>query len=474
MPPYSPERRTALVLCGTGVHGAYHAGVLRALQEAGVKIDVFAGHGVGAATAALGAVDGAARLWEPGGIWTGTGLSSLYGWTRHVRVAAWLAAALAVAVLSPVLVLVLGAVVYALAFVLGMAGASAGTSLTAVYGAWLQNALSGGGLPTIVPRIVMLVAAALLLWVAVSAVQARWSTTGRRRARGPWWWHVVGAPLDASSARDAFGAAIDQIVRGGATGDPSRTGAVGRRYADLLLDNLGQPGFRELVLVTMDLDARRDVVAALLREPYRHEFLAPRAGRDRQAEVLDLAGQGRDHSLDVVAAALTPPGLCEPQRVTFAPDSFWRGETHRWCDRPAAARLLEEVAATGASQAIVVSAVAPMGKPHRLSVPRLDLRGRLAESIAAGESAALRDALDLARLRFDSVYVICPPHNPLGAFDVGGAFDDASDRWQPVSELLDRAYEDAYRQFIEPVVGASGEHLARPLTPGRADPDRLG
>ena len=45
MAQYSPERRTALVLCGTGVHGAYHAGVLRALQEAGVKIDIIAGPG---------------------------------------------------------------------------------------------------------------------------------------------------------------------------------------------------------------------------------------------------------------------------------------------------------------------------------------------------------------------------------------------------------------------------------------------
>ncbi len=50
---YSPERRTALVLCGTGAHGAYHAGVLRALQEAGVKIDLIAGQGIGAASAAL-------------------------------------------------------------------------------------------------------------------------------------------------------------------------------------------------------------------------------------------------------------------------------------------------------------------------------------------------------------------------------------------------------------------------------------
>ena len=39
------------MLCGTGAHGAYHAGVLRALQEAGVKIDVMAGQGVGAGSA---------------------------------------------------------------------------------------------------------------------------------------------------------------------------------------------------------------------------------------------------------------------------------------------------------------------------------------------------------------------------------------------------------------------------------------
>ena len=30
---------------------------------------------------------------------------------------------------------------------------------------------------------------------------------------------------------------------------------------------------------------------------------------------------------------------------------------------------------------------------------------------------------------------------------------------------LERAYEDAYRQFIEPVVGASGEQLARARAP---------
>ena len=34
---YSPGRRTAVVLAGTGAHGAYHAGALRALEEADVE-----------------------------------------------------------------------------------------------------------------------------------------------------------------------------------------------------------------------------------------------------------------------------------------------------------------------------------------------------------------------------------------------------------------------------------------------------
>jgi len=46
--PYSPKYRTALVLTGAGTAGAYHAGVLRALGEAGVRIDLVAGHGIGA------------------------------------------------------------------------------------------------------------------------------------------------------------------------------------------------------------------------------------------------------------------------------------------------------------------------------------------------------------------------------------------------------------------------------------------
>jgi hypothetical protein len=230
----------------------------------------------------------------------------------------------------------------------------------------------------------------------------------------------------------------------------------------VLVENLGQPGFRELVLTATDLDVRRDIVGALLAEPHRRDFLAPRVGRDRRSEVIDLAGVGRDHALDLVSAGLTPLLVCDPHPVPFATDSYWRGETHRLCDRPGAIqRLLEEVAAAGARQAIVVSAVAPLDAPHQLRAPRLDFRGRHGESQSVAESVALRDAIEATSLHFDAVYVIQPSHNPIGPFDLSGAYDEASDRRQALHELVERAYEDAYRQFIEPVVGASGEQLAR-------------
>ena len=430
MQPYSPERRTALVLCGTGAHGAYHAGVLRALQEAGVKIDVMSGQGVGAAGAALAAIDGGARLWEANGIWRAAGARLMYRWKWPLRAAAWTLPLLALTLVIPFLLFLLGFPSYPIYF---------------VSAALLETAL-------------------LLLAAGIAAALAWRRAPVRRKAAGAWWWRMLGAPLDVDLARRRFGEALWQLIRGGTHMQRPAAPLLGRRYAEMLAENLGQPGFREVMLIATDLDARRDVVGALLQEPYRHEFSAPRPGRERRAEAIDFAGAGRDHAFDFVAAGLTPAVGCDPHLMTFAPDTFWRGETHRMCDRPGAvSRLLDELAGAGVSQAIIVSAVATP-PPHRLSVPHLAMPHRAGEFLAAAESAALRDATELARLRFDSVYLICPAHNPVGAFDLAGAYDDASDRRQDLVELMERAYEDAYRQFIEPVVGASGEHLARART----------
>src|SRR5437870_10193066 len=86
--PYSPQRRTALVLTGTGTAGAYHAGVLRALHEAGVKLDIVAGRGVGVIGALFAAVDGAQRLWDDKGFWRAPVVEAFYGWHAIPRLVA--------------------------------------------------------------------------------------------------------------------------------------------------------------------------------------------------------------------------------------------------------------------------------------------------------------------------------------------------------------------------------------------------
>src|SRR5687767_745677 len=98
---YSPDRRTALILTGTGADGVYHAGVLRALHEAGIKIDLVGGRGIGAVGAVLTAVDGGARLWDRKGLWRGPAVPHLYGWRWPVRALMALVVALVALLASP-------------------------------------------------------------------------------------------------------------------------------------------------------------------------------------------------------------------------------------------------------------------------------------------------------------------------------------------------------------------------------------
>src|SRR5438094_6709312 len=143
--PYSPRRRTALVLTGTGTAGAYHAGVLRALHEAGVKIDIVAGHGVGVVGALFAAVDGAQRLWDEKGFWRSPAIRKLYPWRRTARLLSWAVAAAVAIVIVPVIVVALGLIVYPIDFVLKMIGSGRAGSLVAAYLAFTPTAFSPAG-----------------------------------------------------------------------------------------------------------------------------------------------------------------------------------------------------------------------------------------------------------------------------------------------------------------------------------------
>jgi len=456
--PYSPQLRTALVLTGTGTAGAYHAGVLRALHEAGVKLDVAAGRGIGVVGALFAAIDGTQRLWDEKGFWRSGGLHGFYRWRFVARVMMWAVGASAAIVAVPILVMAAGLVVFPIDFMLRMVGAGGASGLLGAYVSVAQAAFAPSAFPTWLPRLVLLV----LVGAAAIAGVSAWLHSGRR-SRGAMWWRLVPAPLSAATAVTHLWRVLWDLQRGAAQLKQPPPGELARRYAETLADNLGQPGFRELVIVAHDLDARRDLVFAMVAENRRRDLIrrpSAEAAEVRRAEVVDLTGVGRDYLADAVAASLAVPIATDPHAIRFAPDAYWRGETHRLCDRPSSlARLFDELVDLNVQQILVVSAAPESVGPHALTVPPLDGRGRLGEYVQSSEAAVLRDATRLIAARALRVFIIRPSHNPVGPFDFDGGYDDRSERRQPLDELMSRGYEDAYQQFIEPVVGASGESV---------------
>ncbi len=471
---YSTRLRTAVLLTGTGTAGAYHAGVLRALHEAGIKIDLVGGRGIGAASALFAAIDGGARLWEPSGIWKHSAARRLYGWRRPLRLAGFAVAAAAILFLLPLALLVLAVVVGFAGMVATLVGfEQAGAALTGAYTRWIDTLFHPAVLPTMVPRLILL---ALLIGVAILAVDAIAALARqrkRRRSRVGSLARLFGAPLSAVTLVDRCATELWGLIRGAAPLAAPDHLDLARKYVELLSENLGQPGFRELLLAVHDMDARRDAVFALLGPAHRARFFSrglPEPGT-RQLEAFDLAGVARDHLIDALAASLAVPIATEPHLVRFSPEGPWRGETHRLCDRPdALGRLLEEAANAGAEQIILVAPSPRPARPHELSAGRSDVRGRAGEQLAAFEAASLRDALDQYASRFACLFLIRPGHYPLTSFDFAGAYDERSDRLQTMSELLDRGYEDAYRQFIEPIVGAGAEQAETVHRPNGGQP----
>ncbi len=458
---YSPRLRTGVILCGTGTAGAYQAGALQALTEAGVKIDLLAGHGAGAMTALCAAIDGGARLWDANGPWSDARLRHAYRWRPALRVAAWGLGAAATLLLLPLLWLVWAALVYAaslLAALVSLSGLSA--RLVDVYRASLETLFSPPWLPTIVPRGLVLALLVILAVLVVAAARAAAQERSRRRLSGAFWWRLIGAPLDAGEPGSTLVDQLWRLVRGASSAPRPATAEIGRRYVDLLSDNFGQPGFREVLLGLHDLDARRDLIGGLVAPDARRAFEAGRGGPGpREAEIANFAASGRDLVVDFLLGAQQLPVASAPHLMSFPADSYWRSEVHRVCDRPElAVRLVEEAAVVGIEQVILVGAAAAPAVPHGMRGRPIDLRGRMGEVVRSIETAVLQDAWAAAASRFSGLFVIRPEHNPIGPFDFSGAYDEASDRRRTIAELMRQGYDDAYRQFIEPVV-ATGEKV---------------
>ena len=482
MREYSPKRRTALVLSGSGASGAYHAGVLRALDESGVKIDVVVGSGVGTVAAAFAAVAGGGKLYGDGGFWDGAGWDSFYRLHPALRIALLLlATAFGVFLFPAVLALLGGLLLFPLVLIVDVVAPGLPSRLT--QGLWTAPSVLRA--PYLAALAVPVFALSVLVVAYVLLGVAR---RGRRFAE------VFETPLDARPAAQRLSDALWEVARGSAisAGPPSES-ELGRRFVALLAENLGQPGFRELILRAADLETGNVLPFVLLHDAARAAFASTRATGPRSRlegipGAVDLRETGHDSLLfDAVITGLLPPLVAPARRVSFPRGGIYAGETHRLADATLAAGCgISEAIAAGAEQVIVAS-----GSPHSASPPP---RRRGPRAAADGMLAALeRQALEgdvrgverTSRIvetlghRMDDgsrawqdpatgrvyrdvpVYVIRPDRRAFGPLELDGAQDPATEVLETPEDLLEQGYRDAYRMFVEPVVGAVPEPRRR-------------
>src|SRR5262249_25538659 len=154
----------------------------------------------------------------------------------------------------------LGLIVFPIDFVLKMIAGGGAPGLVAWYVRLAESAFAPEGLPTWLPRAVVLTLGVAGLLAAMSV----WLSGSVRSGRGPFWWRLLPAPLSSLAAADHCWRVMWDLVRGAAQLRQPPARDLGRRYTELLAENLGQPGFRELLLTVHDLDARRDLVFAMV------------------------------------------------------------------------------------------------------------------------------------------------------------------------------------------------------------------
>jgi Patatin-like phospholipase len=468
MRDYSPKRRTALVFTGSGTTGAYHAGVLRALDESGVKIDVVVGSGIGTLAAAYAAVMGGARLYGPRGFWHGVRWGAFYRVRPVLRLALGL---LAISFAIFALPLVAGLLIGLLfPFVLIVDRVSPGTTAGVLGRLSLSpEKLSG---PYLAALAVPVFALALLVLVGAGSLWVR----HRRRVV-----ERFEAVLDARPALDRLRRGLWEIARGVSPGGgPPSEAELGRRYVALLADNFGEPGFRELVLRAADLDRGEATAFTVLRDATGAESTArSRAPAGAPAGAVDLRSPGRDALLfDAVATGLLCPMALPLRRVSFPKGGAHGGETHRLTEGTLApgAGIMEALAA-GAEQVIVVT-----GVPERTAPParRRGPHARLDATVRALERRAALEIEEVERLNrivgtlghrrddgrgawedpatgrvFHEVdlWVIRPERRAQGPMELDGGRDPTTEVVQTTDDLLELGFHDAYRQFVEPVVG---------------------
>jgi Patatin-like phospholipase len=470
---YSPKRRTALVLSGAGTSGAYHAGVLKALDECGVKIDLVVGSGIGTIGAAYAAIEGGPKLYGAGGFWDGVGFARFYRLRPAVTIALLLLSASFGVFLLPLAVALVAGLLFPLVLIVDLLFPGLPARLLGQLGT-MPETLGG-------PYLAVLAIPVFALSVLTIVFLAHTYLRDRRRFA-----EAFESFFDARRGEERLRRGLWEIARGPAlTAAPPSETELGRRFVALGTENLGQPGFRALILRAADLETGRVLPFVLLEDAHLASFAAARGPRSRIEGVpgaIDLRSSGNDVLFfDAVATGLLPPVALPLRRVSFPKGGLYGGETHRLTDATLVGGCgIGEALAAGAEQVIVVSAVPEKpAVPPRRRGPRARIDGVLAALERQAVERDLEDALRINRVvetlghhtddggrawqdpatgrlfRDVAIYAVRPERRALGPLELDGARDPATEVVRTPADVLEQGYRDAYRIFVDPVLGAA-------------------
>jgi len=466
-----------VVFTGSGASGAYHAGVLKALDEAGVRIDLMVGSGVGVLAAAFGAAGSGSVLYGDKGLWREITSARVYRLRSTFRILRSLGLVAMSAFLVPAFVaLVLGLLLPAF---LAVDFARPGF-LTS-----LSNTLASLGPALRLFFVITLAAPTFLAFLFILAGFAGALRKSRRRIG-----ESIESVFDLSGIESEIGRRLWEAARGPALNEKEPAPAeVGRQFANLVSENAGQPGFRGLVLRAANLDSGKPLGLKLVSN-------GPGSKAPEADDLLDLREAVMAPLLfDVVVSAFASTPLTSPRRVRLPKQGAFGGEIHRIAEASSLPGSgLSEAIALGADRIVLVTATAPDPGPQaeRRGLKALasaflalqernavedDLRqaerlNRVVETVGHQKSTGQREWQDPftgRRFRSVTIHTVRPRRSLLRPLDLDGAIDPGNEVETTLVDWLDEGHRDAHRCFLEVALGeerSSNHEPPRTPSPG--------
>ena len=456
-------RRTAVVFSGSGASGAYHAGVLKALDEAGVRIDLMVGSGVGVLAAAFGAAASGSVLYGEKGLWREISARRVFRLRSGFRFLRSLGLVALSAFLVPALLALLLGLLLPAFLAVDFARPGFMSALT-------QAIVSlAPGL-----RLFFIFALAAPTFLGFLFLLFRGASVLRSSKRR--FGETLESAFDFTGIEREIARRLWEVARGPALNEPAPdTSEVGRQYAALLSENAGQPGFRGLVLRAANLDARKPLALKLVSDD-------PKAsGKGSEGDdLLDLKDAATAPLLyDVVATAFAATPFVAPRRVRLPKQGAFGGEIHRIAEASGIAGSgLSEALALGADQIVLVTATArepgPLAERRGLKamaaaflalqerntiesdLGQTERLNRIVETVGHQKSTGERewqDPLNGRRFRSVTLHIVRPRRSLLRPLDLDGAIDPSNEVETSLLDWLDEGHRDAHRCFLDAALG---------------------